>query len=147
MLYLFNIYQEQYYINCGAEPNMNCLDAGIPTHTLYFLNINGTTRAKDVPYTAVQSSTSCPTKKPVYKLPNDRYMEYYSEYESSILGTMVEPSPNGNCTRLRQLLTHGPVISKINADEAFNVYKSGAYSSTTWYVFVLLFQILLLRCF
>lgn len=116
---------EQHLINCDTS-NRGC-NGGFTGSGVDFLFNVGTTLSTDIPYAGVQSSTSCPTTKPLVKLPNQAYFEYYM----AAAGSQGETTPNGNCTRLRQLLTRGPVVASMSVEEGFYQYNTGAYVSTT----------------
>lgn len=115
-------------MNC--EPTSYGCRGGFPEDAMDFLFNVGTSLSDDVPYTGVQNTSACPAKKPLVKINS---LAYYETYKGYIAGTQGATSPNGNCTRLRQLLAYvGPVVARINVDNGFYQYQSGPYTSSTW---------------
>lgn len=127
MVYIiYLIYQEQHVINCDITGTNSGCNGGSPAGAMDFLYNSGTALSNDVSYIGVQRT--CSNTVATYRTLNRAYYESYTA-TAGIQGT---PTPNGNCTRLRQLLRAGPVVVSMAANSAFYSLNSAVYSSTTW---------------
>jgi hypothetical protein len=94
-----------------------------------YLNSVGTPVETVTPYSTTagvcQSLTATQSQTIVKMTPG--YIEYYTNSGSSFGGPQ-----NGNCTRLRQLLTRGPVVVSIHVETGFYQYaKNGIFKGSS----------------
>lgn len=133
---LSNFTQEQFLVDCGTpDKGLYGCNGGDTRQALDFVVANGMFDEETYPYTSGYTWTNgfasktpqsgiagtCKATTNPIKFTPKIYAERYAVAipEANTFGT----STAGNCTRLKQLLTKGPVIVGMDATNAFKPYK------------------------
>lgn len=117
-------FSEQRLVSCDHS-SFGC-EGGYQDKALDYLKKSGTVLTKAYPYASGKTKKSghCARNNDQLFMGPQTYAEYYHPAGS----TLGESAPNGNCTRLKQLLTQGPVVGSIYASTGLQQYESGVFS-------------------
>lgn len=124
--------QEQRLVSC-ATTNMYGCGGGWPQYAMDYMLANGNVQNVSYPYTSGSTGAtgSCKAASPVIRFPKNSYFELHAGKNFNGWATFGKLTPGGNCTRLKQLLSKGPVQVNIQVIPTFYQYKSGIYYDAT----------------
>lgn len=118
--------KEQHLISCANTGCYGC-SGGWPQYAMDYLMEKGNVVTKKYPYTSgtTGQSETCKAVKTITKWKAKSYFELYADvnYGWNTFGRLTP----GNCTRLKQLLSKGPVQVNFQVYGGFYQYKSGVY--------------------
>jgi hypothetical protein len=116
-------FSEQRLVSCDRS-SFGC-EGGYQDKALDYLMKTGTVLTSSYPYASGRSKKAghCPRNNDALFKGPQTFAEYYLP-----AGSTLGDSASGNCTRLKQLLTHGPVVGSIYATTGLQQYDSGVFT-------------------